>query len=70
MKLSQKKVCKGCKSINEFNGRCELNFKIERLPAIHNYPVDEYKPIEPCYKPKTNDEWFEAREIIFKQVKS
>lgn len=61
MKLSQKRNCNGCKagyySSAPFNQVCELGFKVKS---------ENYKgiPLEPCYKPMTNDERLDASDII------
>ena len=64
MKLSQKKNCNGCKS-GYYTGRpftqyCDLGYKVNS----ENYTGI---PQEPCYKPKTNNEWLAARNIVFKR---
>ena len=59
MKLSQKRTCNGCKAFDFDMGRgeCELRVKID---------YKTLSPLEPCYKPKTIEEYFEAYHEVFK----
>lgn len=57
MKKINARTCKGCRA---FNGSgCDLGFKIETNP-IFNGLGKRGKPLEPCPKPKTYDEYWEA----------
>lgn len=62
MKLSQKKNCNGCKggyySTQPFSQHCELGCEVKS----ENYTGI---PQEPCYKPLTNNQYMDARNILF-----
>ena len=60
MKLSQKKTCAGCRA-RTWDKKCELDFPVEPLVVTYGLTL-ETKPTEPCYKPKTYDEFFEAND--------
>lgn len=66
MRLSQKKNCNGCKAgyyeSRPFCQRCELGYdvKSEKYTGI---------PQEPCYKPLTNQQWLDARGLVFPRDK-
>lgn len=59
MKLSQKKTCEGCRAwTGTRQGSCQLNF------TNRNVSGQQWKapiPQEPCYKPRTYDEYMTAR---------
>lgn len=59
MRLSQKKNCNGCKGgyLNGLKQVCDLRFKVK---------TDNFAgiPIEPCYKPLTNDDLMNVLDIL------
>jgi hypothetical protein len=62
MRLSQKKNCNSCKAgwttSQPFKQHCDLNCKVSSK-------FFEGIPLEPCYKPLTNDKYMEARLLNF-----
>lgn len=62
MRLSRKKNCNACRAgwyeTRPYTQHCDLNFRVT---------TKDYTgvPLEPCYKPKTNAEWMEARHLRF-----
>jgi hypothetical protein len=54
--LKQYRTCNGCKA--EAGHMCQFNFKKEGISETGAWAglTLNYKPLEPCYKPKTNDE--------------
>jgi hypothetical protein len=67
MKLSQKRTCNSCKAESydsrPYIARCELGFSVTEK----NY---EGIPLEKCYKPLTNSQYVDAREIVFPRIRS
>lgn len=53
MKISQKRTCNGCKA--EDLKSCALNYKVENVFMLGR--IVGNKPLEPCPKPKTHDEF-------------
>lgn len=64
MKLSQKRNCNECKGghyeIQPFWQVYELGYKVKT--DSNNFIGI---PQEPCYKPLTNNQWLEARRLVF-----
>jgi hypothetical protein len=57
MKLSKKRTCDRCKALMMYRPHfeyCSLGFKFDK----------NFKPLYPCYKPLTNTEHEEAKELI------
>lgn len=67
MKLSQKKTCEGCRAFVESSSNmCELGFNNRgRHDAVLGMNI--IQPQEPCYKPLTIAQLYEAKDIIQKQ---
>ena len=63
-----KKTCNGCLALADDDGHgifchCSLGYDIKsirRKDVIPGFDVYEYKPVEPCPKPKTNKERINA----------
>lgn len=63
-----KKTCNGCLALADDDGHgivchCSLGYDIQsirRKDVIPGFDVYEYKPAEPCPKPKTNKERINA----------
>lgn len=62
MRLSQKRTCNGCRAYwaRGREGRCELGFKNRVAKGAHLFV--SHAPAEPCYKPLTNEEYFQANQ--------
>ena len=59
--LSQKRTCEGCKALEQYQGgtnKCTLGYSFDK----------NWKPIEPCPKPKTIMELFESRKLYSKNA--
>jgi hypothetical protein len=56
VKLSKKRTCEGCKALDmrQYVSECILGYKID----------DNFKPTEPCLKPKTYSEFIECNKLI------
>ncbi len=64
MKLSQKRTCEGCRaSTPRYQTTCELGFN-HKGELIKNLGVHRMVPQEPCYKPKTITELYQAYELV------
>lgn len=52
IKITQKRTCAGCKALSQeqYTSDCLLGYKFDR----------HFKPLEPCPKPKTNDDFCEC----------
>lgn len=63
MKLSQKKNCEACRAAGGVHASCELGF--DNLGpydgVLKTYLI---RPQEPCYKPRTITELYEAQRLI------
>lgn len=57
MKKIKAKTCKECRAFN--NSRCVLGYKIKTEPIFYGIS-SRGKPLEPCPKPKTYDEYIKA----------
>jgi hypothetical protein len=59
IKISQKKTCNGCKALDlrQNTSQCLLCYSFD----------EEFKPKEPCPKPKTYMEFIECRENYQKE---
>lgn len=62
MKLTKARTCEGCRALasRPLATYCELGFKTTSKTLIHGLKL--CKPAEPCLKPKTIPEYFEAIE--------
>lgn len=57
-----KRTCNGCKAEGAFGeGSCGLDFKVEPKRRFADIFTLEWKPTEPCPKPKTNMEYINLR---------
>ena len=63
MRLSQKKNCNGCTASGN---SCELGYK--RKSNYFHCAVYGYTPLEPCYKPKTINEYIELRAKRYRET--
>jgi len=65
MRLSQKKNCTACKALYQerYTATCELGCKPKAGKTSYGIVI-EYIPDKPCYKPLTNDLYFEAKNLI------
>lgn len=69
MKLSQKKTCEGCRAYLDGQGfrvtNCELGFRNKGAEMkIAGAVINRISPQEPCYKPRTISELYEAARLV------
>ena len=64
IRLSQKRTCNGCRAcVSEWS--CEFGYKVAPKGTIAGR-IYMWKPLEPCYKPKTMSEYLLAKELTEK----
>lgn len=58
LKLSQKRTCNGCKALDAYcSGYCDLHYKVKKsFYDKIGMTLDKYTPLEPCFKPMTNED--------------
>jgi hypothetical protein len=60
-----KRSCKNCKAFmfESFTAHCLLGHKIQviHIPTNMGISIVRGKPLEPCEKPMTNDQYLEAK---------
>ena len=70
MKKSQKRVCGNCKALEQtfVIFRCTLGYKIKtvKIGKAMGHDLVDNKPLEPCPKPLTNMQFFEAMNLAHK----